>query len=539
MNRVFFPLFLAGAALIMRCNSPTVAGGVTDSPNSFALSGTAVYAAGAAVDHATVRLRPSDYAAPPGGGAPDTSGAVIDITTDSAGRYTIPDIQSGSYYLEITDHSGRAFGTTITIERDTALDRAVLRPVVSINGRVSLEHTAAQASIAVQVIGLQRLAIIAPGDSAFSFDDLPAGSHRLRVSAIEYDAGETCIDIAPLAPGDSSHQNDIALHPFDSEQYSQWSHGRRVLLNTTPEGANVRAEVHDFPVLVRLDSTTCDFAQVQAGGRDIRFSRPGSGKQLPYQVDYWDSAGAQAAVWVRVDTIAGNAVTELRVHWGNSAALDLSYGPSVFDTATGFAGVWHMDRRGDIVPEATAHSSHGAAINYRDASAVDGVIGPGLAESAESHRIEVPDAPHLRLGKAFTLSLWFKGRQYGHLIHKKNCYVLYPHQASYAIELQLGEDTVGAMHFVSSSLVPDNAGWNYIAVAFDGTDFFWQINGDYVQSDMSFGGAVVQDTTALLLQRTDLPMDEVRIESVRRDSAWLRLTYENQRPGQRFVTITP
>jgi hypothetical protein len=536
MNRVLRSLLVFGAALLMRCNSPTVAGGATDSPNSFALSGTAVYADSMAVAHATVRLRASDYAAHPVNGAPD---AAHDVTTDSAGRYTIADIPSGSYYLEITDQAGRAYGTAVALAGDTALDQAILKPVVSVGGQVSLDHTAARAKIAVQVIGLERVAILPPGDSVFSFDNLPAGAHRLRVSAIEYDAGESTIDLAPLAPGDSSVHNDIALHPFDNEQYSRWRHVSRVLLNTTAAGADVHEDVHDFPALVRLDSTTCDFANVQPGGRDIRFSRPASGTKLPYQIDSWDSAGAAAAVWVLVDTIAGNGITELRMHWGNPAALDLSHGPSVFDTASGFAGVWHMDRRGDVVPEATAHQSHGAAINYGAASAVDGVIGAGLAENAAGHRVEIPDAPHLRLGDAFTLSVWFKGLQYGHFIQKQDSYVLYPHQSSYRIELQLGKDTVGTVHFVSSPLVPGDTGWNYVAAAFDGTHFYWQVNGEYVQSEMSFHGTVVQDTTALSLHKTDLPVDEIRIESVRRGGAWLRLAYENQRPGQRFVSIRP
>jgi hypothetical protein len=194
-----------------------------------------------------------------------------------------------------------------------------------------------------------------------------------------------------------------------------------------------------------------------------------------------------------------------------------------------------MDRVGDIVPEATGHGSHGTPLNYDDASVVDGVIGSGLAEDATSHRIEVVDAPHLRLGDAFTLSTWYKGQKYGHFINKYNSYVLYPHQGTYRIELQLGRDSIGTMHFVSSSLAPGDTGWNYVAVTFDGTDFYWQVNEEYVKSDMSLRGTVVQDTTALSIQRTDLPMDEVRIESVRRGSAWLRLSYANQRADQRLV----
>jgi biopolymer transport protein ExbB len=531
-------LLLSGLAL--RCGSPTVAGGVTDSPNSATVAGIALYADSIPAAHATVRLRSADYAAKPNADSgTDSTVTAVDITTDSTGFYSIDGIEPASYYLEITDLSGYAFGTGVTVAHDTTLARAVLEPVISVGGNVSLENTTTETAILVQVVGLERVAVIEPGDSVFRFDDLPAGTHTLRLTTLAYESGERYLDVPSLDAGDSSLHNDMSLRPFDGENYTGWAHSRRIALTTTAEGASVDEDVYDFPVLIRLDSTTCDFTRFQPDGRDIRFSHAASGTRLPYQIDYWDAPGERAGVWVRVDTIRGNAVTELLMHWGNPSAPDLSHGPSVFDTAAGFAGVWHMDRVNDIVPEATGHGSHGTPLNYDDASVVDGIIGSGLAEDATRHRIEIPDAPHLRLGDGFTLSTWYKGRQYGHFINKYNSYVLYPHQGTYKIELQLGRDTIGTMHFVSSSLVPADTGWNYVAVTFDGTDFHWQVNDGYVTSDMPLLGTVVQDTTILSLQKTDLPMDEVRIESVRRSSAWLRLSYANQRADQRLVRFAP
>ena len=51
--------------------------------------------------------------------------------------------------------------------------------------------------------------------------------------------------------------------------YEAWTHRQKVKFDTTSNGANVANNVTNFPVLIRLDSTTFNFDQAKSDGADI------------------------------------------------------------------------------------------------------------------------------------------------------------------------------------------------------------------------------------------------------------------------------
>src|SRR4051812_10466453 len=85
-----------------------------------------------------------------------------------------------------------------------------------------------------------------------------------------------------------------------AEDYSAWTRGTDVILNTSSSGANVGSTQNNFPVLVRLTSANFPFSQAKGNGRDIRFAKA-DGSPLPFEIERWDSARAQADIWVRTD----------------------------------------------------------------------------------------------------------------------------------------------------------------------------------------------------------------------------------------------
>jgi len=48
------------------------------------------------------------------------------------------------------------------------------------------------------------------------------------------------------------------------------------------------------------------------------------------------------------------------MYWGNKNAVNTSSSAAVFDTSSGFEGVWHLNENGDSVHDATANAFHGA-----------------------------------------------------------------------------------------------------------------------------------------------------------------------------------
>ena len=125
-------------------------------------------------------------------------------------------------------------------------------------------------------------------------------------------------------------------------QYAGWQNSGFIFVLTTPEGADLRASavVEGFPVLVRLRKDSFDFTKAQAHGEDVRFAT-GEGAAMPYQIEEWDAARGEAAVWVRVPKIAGNARQELRVFWGKRDAKSESIGKAVFGESNGYPRTCH------------------------------------------------------------------------------------------------------------------------------------------------------------------------------------------------------
>ena len=142
---------------------------------------------------------------------------------------------------------------------------------------------------------------------------------------------------------------------FSQENYATWAGHQDVTINTTSDtangGANVSATVTNFPTLVRLTSAQAAvFSGAAAGGTDIRFTAADGTTRLAHQTERWDAANQLAEFWVLVPSIAGNAMTTIRIYWGKSGAADSSNGTVVFDTTNGFQAVYHMNK-GDTTAE--------------------------------------------------------------------------------------------------------------------------------------------------------------------------------------------
>lgn len=154
-------------------------------------------------------------------------------------------------------------------------------------------------------------------------------------------------------------------------QYDNWRHSGSMFILTTPEGANLpaSAEVHGFPLLVRLRQEFFDFSQAMPMGADVRFSA--KGVPLDYEIERWDAEGGCAEIWVRIPSIKGNTQQEFVMHWGNDQVSNESQGERVFRTEDGFAAVWHL---GDQLNDSTSNALDGVNRPGKPTKKVQGAI---------------------------------------------------------------------------------------------------------------------------------------------------------------------
>lgn len=324
-----------------------------------------------------------------------------------------------------------------------------------------------------------------------------------------------------------------------ADPFADWKHSGSIFILTTPDGADLRdgAVVEQFPVLVRLQADTFDFSQAQPDGADIRFT-VGDGTALAHEIERWDAEGGTAVVWVRVPRIEGNAVQELRVHWGNPSATNASSGKDVFNASNGFVSVWHM---GDEVLDAAG------TLESTDTGTtpVAGVIatarhlpgGKGVFGGKEINAYPAGGEPH-------TTEAWFRPE-------KPNGRVLaWGNEApqgkvimAFASPPHVGVDC----HFSGASVTGRTdtgiGRWVHAVFAYqDGA------------SRLYVNGALDSEGTRGILPPLNIKrparlwlggwydnysfvgdLDEVRVSNVARSADWVKLEYENQKPMQSLV----
>lgn len=338
------------------------------------------------------------------------------------------------------------------------------------------------------------------------------------------------------------------------DDYAHWAKGADLWINTSFTGAHVNGTVTGFPLLVRLAKHNFPFAEARGAGQDIRFAKP-DGTRLPYQIEHWDSAGGEAAIWVRADTVKGaTADQSLRMLWGNPAAADSSNGAAVFDSADGHVAVWHMDKLpGNERRNSVPGGHHAVPVNYDGDESVPGLIGP-------CDRLDGGDpGDHLNLGagyadfsSGFTYSVWAKPTQpmfWSRLLDMGNGEGV----DNLVVQRRLTSDNLEFLSYVGTakgkSLTVDGAfpvgAWQHFAFAVEGRQARMYRNGVLIGSETFDAPIAVVQRTLNWIGKSNWPgnryfmgdIDEPRLARRAHGADWVKLSWANQREDQNLVSF--
>lgn len=327
-----------------------------------------------------------------------------------------------------------------------------------------------------------------------------------------------------------------ALHSvFAAAPYPSWQQMGSVFILTTPEGADLppSAAVHDFPLLVRLHRDSFDFSKAQPHGEDLRFATS-DGVPLPYQVEAWDAARGEAAVWVRVPLIRGAARQELRVFWGKADATSESSGAAVFGESNGYLSVWHL---GDTVTDEVG------TLASRDVGTtpIPGVIGQAR-HLAGGQGIFGGDkiGNYPSGGSEHSTEAWFRAQQpnatiigWGNEGGGRGTKVRMQCRSPLHVHVDSDFADVDA-----PGKLPMNE-WNHVVYTYAGGDARIYVNGQLAGEDKPVLN--IKSPARLWLggwyHNYDFvgDLDEVRISKVARSADCVRLEFENQKPLQTVV----
>jgi hypothetical protein len=343
-----------------------------------------------------------------------------------------------------------------------------------------------------------------------------------------------------------------------ADDYSAWSDSTRLFLNTTPSGADVSADVADFPVLVRLGAADIAFSEMKADGSDLRFA-DSAGAALPFQLDRFDAANKLAEAWVLLPSVKGNSSTQwFKMHWGNLSATLVSSGAATFPADKGFAAVWHLGEDGGTAAgaykDAGANGNHGTGQALTASSDVAGAVALGTHfSSGLSQGISVPHHASLHPDAGLTVEAWIKSATQGP--YKRFVGKPYSAVAAPWNEYSLEADSVGTKAVFSLSLggleagvagttAMANGAWYHVAGTWDGSSQKVYVNG-VLEGSLTRTGTIDDYGQALAIGKYALDafsnfdgaVDEARVARTARTADWIKLTHASQKPGAALVSF--
>lgn len=328
---------------LLRCSSQQVTGVGTGSET---VIGQVIHPDGKPAGETVVILYPSDY------DPVNDSGFSPGIdTTDNNGNYSIllrsPKITTYTLHAVNLSSQTRTIVADIKISdgESTFVDMAELRNTGSI--KVLFTDSSVDQNGYVYIPGTSYHSYIENGCAII--DSVPAQI----IQNVSYKRNES--------GGSQSLSENVKVESQITTiiEDSRQMYSRNIILNTSATGADISGMVTDFPVLLRLRASNFDFSKTKEDGSDLRF-RKADGTILPFKIEIWDLVNSVADIWIKVDTVYGNNSTQfIAMYWGNTDADGGSNGAAVFDTASGYQGVWHLDDNDEQVMDATANKNHG------------------------------------------------------------------------------------------------------------------------------------------------------------------------------------
>jgi hypothetical protein len=338
---------------------------------------------------------------------------------------------------------------------------------------------------------------------------------------------------------------------------TSWKKRREVKLDTTAAGAGVMTTLMGYPVPVQLTKDNFDFASARQDGADLRFATA-DGTLLPHEIELWDAANQQAAVWVKANVTGNSAAQGFTMYWDNPAAASASDGKAVFPQAGGWVAAWHLGDDAGVTQDGFKDATgvnHGTGHNLAAGDARPGRMGRGTnLDHLKRQGVKVVEnRKNFDLAKNITFEIWCFVRSFGY----NRGYESYMTKgdeswrymrAGTARGTEICSDGQAPACVFSRSTI-EFGRWYHFAGVHDGRAVRLYINGrregqGNAGSDHgSFGDHAV--TLGFSLHRMmeqrfmDMIIDEARFTRDSKTDDWIKLDYESLKEGSTFVSFGP
>jgi hypothetical protein len=349
-----------------------------------------------------------------------------------------------------------------------------------------------------------------------------------------------------------------AYGSLDPTWYSG-SWGYRRAIEIAPSKVGSGAAVTNFPVLV--SSTIADWKHTSHGGKmgktdgtDMLFTLSDGTTKLDHEIERYASTTGEMIAWIEYSgTLSTTSTTTIYSYYGNSGASDQQNVSGTWDS--NYVGVWHL-KNGTTLSNTDSTAKNTTTIT--GATAGTGTIDGSGAFSGSSQYINLANGTDMAgITDTFTVEAWINPTNYSNyngVVSHTNNTGGYPEP--FDIYLVIGSGTyryfyggnVGATLTSVDGPTISTGVWTHTVATMEGNSTSRTariyINGSEYTSKTSTSFAVSNGTgNGYIATRNDLVtmfnggMDEVRISSTTRSSAWILTQYNNQSATSTFYWL--
>lgn len=316
-----------------------------------------------------------------------------------------------------------------------------------------------------------------------------------------------------------------------------WQYRKKVSINTTTNGADIKENLMDVSVLLRLHTGNFDFTKAQEEGEDIRIVSSDDTKLLKHHIERYDIIDEMALIWIKLPRLAAQAEQDfVWVYYGNSDAMGGQDAKGTFDPAQ--AAVFHFNEIEGVPKDATVHEQ--ALSSFTGGQGLPSVIGSGVSFNGAGDGMMITNGPALTFNNGFSFSAWVRIAQ-----AQDDAYLF--HAAADTGELVIGIDgtkiysrigTTNEQEYQtekSSDLALNQ--WHHVMVTaasnqrliiyLDGLEMFYT---DIDGSLPDFSSDYVIGAAADGSQGYIGDLDELRLSTVVRQASWARTAFASQGP---------
>ncbi|MHC1743842.1 MAG: DUF2341 domain-containing protein [Syntrophobacteraceae bacterium] len=325
----------------------------------------------------------------------------------------------------------------------------------------------------------------------------------------------------------------------------KWQHRKKIVFNTTSQGADVKENLGETPILLRFHTGNLEFSKVNDGGADIRLVASDDKTVLKHHIDLWDKDTELGLVWVKLPKLAALSNQEyIWVYYGNEKAAAAQETGSSYDVNQVL--VLHLEEREGQPKDTTAFGNH--VTTFTGSQGIPASIGTGISLNGTSDFLTVSKSPSLNFAKGITFSAWVRlqqpmadarlfswdenGQGVAVGIDQTKPYVMVMASSQGSPPLVTEKTTeipIGEWHHVAAVVDPGRR----MAVFLDGVEI---ASKDTVAKLPEVGADLFFASSSQADKFLAGDLDEVQLSNVPRSPAWIRAQAKSQGADGTFAT---